>query len=84
MAGVQGLLDRRLRTLRPRQARRRGRLRLLAPPAPDHQGEDAAAQLAVLERHGGAGIVPSGAYHLEVPTTVVDRRVEAWEVTLRD
>ncbi|MFC0528962.1 glycosyltransferase [Phytohabitans kaempferiae] len=51
---------------------------------PDHQGEDAAAQLAVLERYGGAGIVPSGAYHLEVPTTVVDRRVEAWEVTLRE
>jgi GT2 family glycosyltransferase len=49
---------------------------------PDHQGEDAAAQLAVLERFGGAGIVPSGAFHLEVPTTVVDRRVEAWEVTL--
>lgn len=51
---------------------------------PDHQGEDAAAQLAVLERYGGAGIVPSGAFHLEVPTTVVDRRLEAWEVTLRD
>ncbi|MGN9909761.1 glycosyltransferase family 2 protein [Phytohabitans sp. LJ34] len=50
---------------------------------PDHQGEDAAAQLAVLERHGGAGIVPSGAFHLEVPTTVVDRGLEAWEVTLR-
>lgn len=50
----------------------------------DHQGEDAAAQLAVLERFGGAGIVPSGAFHLEVPTTVVDRGLEAWEVTLRD
>jgi GT2 family glycosyltransferase len=51
---------------------------------PDHQGEDAAAQLAVLERYGGAGIVPSGAFHLEVPTTVVARNLEAWEVTLRD
>jgi hypothetical protein len=51
---------------------------------PDHQGEDAAAQLAVLERYGGAGIVPSGAFHLEVPTTVVVRGLEAWELTLRD
>lgn len=49
-----------------------------------HQGEDVAAQLAVLERHGGAGILPSGAYHLEAPTTVTDRDVEAWEVVLAD
>ncbi|MFG1953177.1 glycosyltransferase [Micromonospora sp. NPDC048830] len=48
----------------------------------DHQGEDVAAQLAVLERHGGAGVLPSGAYHLESPTTVTDRGVEAWEVVL--
>jgi GT2 family glycosyltransferase len=47
---------------------------------PDHQGEDAAAQLAVMRRHGGAGIVPSGAYHLESPTTVTERRMEAWEL----
>jgi len=46
---------------------------------PDHQGEDAAAQLAVMRRYGGAGIVPSGAYHLESPTTVTERRMEAWE-----
>jgi GT2 family glycosyltransferase len=50
---------------------------------PDHQGEDAAAQLAVMGWYGGAGIVPSGAYHLESPTTVTDRRVEAWEVAPR-
>lgn len=47
-----------------------------------HQGEDVAAQLAVLERHGGAGILPSGAFHLESPTTVTEREVEAWEVLL--
>jgi GT2 family glycosyltransferase len=47
---------------------------------PDHQGEDAAAQLAVMRRYGGAGIVPSGAYHLESPTTVTERRMEAWEL----
>ncbi|WP_433536699.1 glycosyltransferase [Micromonospora sp. CA-249363] len=49
-----------------------------------HQGEDVAAQLAVLARHGGAGILPSGAYHLETPTTVTERDVEAWEVVLAD
>ncbi|WP_019869506.1 glycosyltransferase family A protein [Salinispora oceanensis] len=47
-----------------------------------HQGEDVAAQLAVLERHGGAGVLPSGAFHLESPTTVTEREVEAWEVLL--
>jgi hypothetical protein len=43
-----------------------------------------AAQLAVMHRYGGAGILPSGAYHLEAPTTVTDRDVEAWEVVLAD
>ncbi|MFV2113979.1 glycosyltransferase family 2 protein [Micromonospora sp. LOL_025] len=49
-----------------------------------HQGEDVAAQLAVLARFGGAGVLPSGAYHLESPTTVTDRDVEAWEVVLAE
>ncbi|WP_442932436.1 glycosyltransferase family A protein [Micromonospora sp. NBC_01699] len=49
-----------------------------------HQGEDVAAQLAVMRRYGGAGILPSGAYHLEAPTTVTDRPVEAWEIVLAD
>jgi hypothetical protein len=47
---------------------------------PDHQGEDVAAQLAVMREYGGTGIVPSGAYHLESPTTVTDRRVDAWRL----
>ena len=42
----------------------------------EHAGEDVAAQLAVMRRFGGAGIVPSGAYHLETPTTIVDRGVQ--------
>ncbi|MGN9811089.1 glycosyltransferase [Micromonospora sp. BQ11] len=50
----------------------------------NHQGEDVAAQLAVLARHGGAGVLPSGAYHLESPTTVTERDVEAWEIVLAD
>ncbi|MEU7931407.1 glycosyltransferase family A protein [Micromonospora echinofusca] len=49
-----------------------------------HQGEDVAAQLAVLARFGGAGVLPSGAYHLESPTTVTDREVEAWEIVLAE
>ncbi|KXK60028.1 glycosyl transferase [Micromonospora rosaria] len=48
----------------------------------NHQGEDVAAQLTMLARHGGAGVLPSGAYHLESPTTVTDRDVEAWQAVL--
>jgi hypothetical protein len=37
-----------------------------------------------MEKFGGAGILPSGAVHLESPTTVTDRRVEAYKVVLRE
>lgn len=43
----------------------------------EHSGEDVLAQQRVMARHGGAGVLPSGAYHLESPTTVTDRRVDA-------
>lgn len=42
-----------------------------------HRGEDVLAQLRVMARSGGAGLLPSGAYHLEPPTTVPDRRADA-------
>lgn len=42
-----------------------------------HSGEDVAAQWRVMEGFGAAGILPSGAVHLEAPTTVPDRSVEA-------
>jgi GT2 family glycosyltransferase len=42
-----------------------------------HCGEDVLAQQRVMERFGGAGILPSGAVHLEAPTTVPDRTAEA-------
>ncbi|MDN3309397.1 glycosyltransferase family A protein [Microbacterium oryzae] len=45
-----------------------------------HAGEDVAAQWRVMETAGGAGVLPSGAVHLEAPTTIVDRRVEATDV----
>jgi GT2 family glycosyltransferase len=43
----------------------------------EHCGEDVLAQQRVLAAAGGAGILPSGAYHLESPTTVPDRTVQA-------
>lgn len=42
-----------------------------------HAGEDVLAQLRVMERYGGCGVIPSGVYHQEQPTTVTDRRVDA-------
>lgn len=44
---------------------------------PQHCGEDVLAQLRVMERFGGCGIIPSGAYHMELPTTVKERPVDA-------
>lgn len=49
---------------------------------PGHAGEDVAAQWRVMERYGGAGIIPSGAVHLEAPTTVTDRDTDAAHVIL--
>lgn len=43
----------------------------------EHCGEDVLAQLHVMERYGGCGIVPSGAYHMELPTTIPVRQVDA-------
>ena len=50
------------------------------PPA--SAGEDVVAQLRVLERSGGAGLLPSGAWHLELPTSVGDRRVDAYAAVI--
>jgi GT2 family glycosyltransferase len=52
------------------------------PPA--HAGEDVVAQWRVMERYGGAGIIPSQAVHLESPTTVTERSVEASVVLAGD
>jgi glycosyltransferase involved in cell wall biosynthesis len=41
---------------------------------PQHCGEDVLAELLVMNRYGGCGILPSGVYHLELPTNVPDRR----------
>ncbi|GGM36611.1 hypothetical protein GCM10012275_04760 [Longimycelium tulufanense] len=47
---------------------------------PEHSGEDVLAQWRVMATRGGAGILPSGAVHLESPTTVPHRPVNAFEV----
>lgn len=48
-------------------------------PVP-HAGEDVLVQLRVMRRFGGAGVLPSGAVHLELPTTVPERPHEAYLV----
>lgn len=46
----------------------------------DHCGEDVLAQLRVMESFGGCGMIPSGAYHMELPTTVTSRQIDAPKV----
>lgn len=43
----------------------------------DHSGEDVVAQLRVMARYGGCAVIPSGAYHQELPTTIPHREVDA-------
>src|SRR6185437_9109016 len=44
---------------------------------PQHCGEDVLAQLRVMARFGGCGLIPSGAFHQELPTTIPFRDVDA-------
>lgn len=43
----------------------------------NHCGEDVLVQLRLMARYGGCGLIPSGVYHQEVPTTIRDRSVAA-------
>ena len=43
----------------------------------EHAGEDVVVQWRILERRGGAGLLPSLAVHLESPTTIPDRDADA-------
>lgn len=43
----------------------------------DHCGEDVLAQTRVMSRFGGCGLIPSGVYHQELPTTITNREVDA-------
>lgn len=44
-----------------------------------HCGEDVLAQLRVMKKYGGCGIIPSGVYHQELETTISDRKINAPE-----
>ena len=43
----------------------------------EHCGEDVLIQLRMMAQYGGCGLVPSGVYHQELPTTITDRGVPA-------
>lgn len=50
----------------------------------NHCGEDVLAQLRVMARFGGCGLLPSRAYHQELPTTVAERGVDAAKLLFAD
>jgi GT2 family glycosyltransferase len=41
-----------------------------------HVGEDVFVQLNVMKHYGGCGLIPSGAYHQEAPTTITNRQFD--------
>ena len=47
---------------------------------PEHAGEEVVVQFLLLRKYGGCGILPSGTYHLGLPTTIEDRRHNATEL----
>jgi glycosyltransferase involved in cell wall biosynthesis len=47
---------------------------------PEHAGEEVVVQFLLLHEYGGCGILPSGTYHLCLPTTIEDRRRNATEL----
>jgi hypothetical protein len=47
---------------------------------PEHAGEDVLAQLRLMAMYGGCGIIPSGVYHQELPTTIPNRSIDAPKV----
>lgn len=47
---------------------------------PEHAGEEVVVQFLLIRKYGGCGILPSGTYHLGLPTSVEDRRRNATEL----
>jgi glycosyltransferase involved in cell wall biosynthesis len=47
---------------------------------PNHAGEEVVVQFLLIRRYGGCGILPSGTYHLGLPTSVEDRTHNAAEL----
>ncbi len=44
---------------------------------PEHAGEEVVVQFLLIRKYGGCGILPSGTYHLGLPTTVENRTTNA-------
>ncbi len=47
---------------------------------PEHAGEEVVVQFLLIRKYGGCGILPSGTYHLGLPTKVEDRTTNATEL----
>lgn len=47
---------------------------------PEHAGEEVVVQFLLIRKYGGCGILPSGTYHLGLPTNVADRQRNATEL----
>lgn len=47
---------------------------------PKHAGEEVVAQFLLIRKYGGCGILPSGTYHLGLPTNVAERERNATEL----
>ena len=47
---------------------------------PEHAGEEVVVQFLLIRKYGGCGILPSGTYHLGLPTTLIDRQRNATEL----
>jgi glycosyltransferase involved in cell wall biosynthesis len=47
---------------------------------PEHAGEEVVVQFLLIRKYGGCGLLPSGTYHLGLPTTVEDRTHNATEL----
>lgn len=47
---------------------------------PEHAGEEVVVQFLLIRKYGGCGLLPSGTYHLGLPTNVVDRQCNATEL----
>ncbi|MCW5851870.1 MAG: glycosyltransferase family 2 protein [Anaerolineae bacterium] len=45
-----------------------------------HAGEEVVVQFLLIRKYGGCGILPTGTYHLGLPTNVADRRRNATEL----
>lgn len=47
---------------------------------PEHAGEEVVVQFLLINKYGGCGILPSGTYHLGLPTEVKNRQRNAVEL----